>query len=368
MTMVISGSDGITFPDSTNQFSGGAFSFKNRIINGDMRIDQRNNGAAVTINALLNIYTLDRWVARGESTDGAYTAQRSTLAPSGFSNSLGITVTTADASIGSTQLYTLSQFVEGFNTADFAWGTAGAQTVTLSFWVRSSVTGTFSGAVRNSAADRSYLFTFSISSANTWEQKTVTIPGDTSGTWLADNGVGIRVTFSLGAGSSFTSSAGSWQSGNFLGATGAVNLIATNGATFYITGVQLEVGSVATPFERRPYGTELALCQRYFLRLVSTRAFHIFQSGCWVSSSSAAVVSVPTASTMRSAPSVTYSGGLLINGVAANGVVAAISAVDYNQTSMGLIIGTNAVMSPGNAGSLIDAGSNNSAISLSAEP
>jgi len=142
--------------------------------------------------------------------------------------------------------------------------TANAQTVTLSFWVRSSLTGTFGGSVQNSAQNRSYPFTYTISAANTWEQKSVTIAGDTSGTWGTGNGVGIRLHIGLGVGSTFSGTAGSWAGANYLSATGATSVVGTNGATFYITGVQLEKGSTATSFDYRPYGTELQLCQRYF--------------------------------------------------------------------------------------------------------
>ena len=241
--------------------------FRNRIINGDMRIDQRNAGAAVTVNSGTDFFPVDRFLAVGTSSDGVFTVQRSTTAPAGFTNSLLATVTTADSSIGTLEQYYVSQIIEGFNVADLAWGTASAQTVTLSFVVRSSVTGTYGGSVRNSATDRSYPFTFTVNSANTFETKTVTIPGDTSGTWLTNNGVGMHIIWALGMGSSRVASAGAWTAGNFKGASGATQWISTSGATFYITGVQLEKGSVATPFERRPYGTELAMCQRYYYRI-----------------------------------------------------------------------------------------------------
>jgi hypothetical protein len=225
-----------------------------------MRIDQRNAGAAVTANGA---YPVDRFIANN-SNDGAYSAQRDTVAPTGFINSLKWTTTTADGSLSASQYAGIGQLIEGFNTADLAWGSANAKTVTFSFWVRSSLTGTFGGALRNSAANRSYPFTYSISVADTWEYKTVTVAGDTSGTWVTDNGVGIRVFFGLGAGTDWSGTAGAWNSNNNLTATGAVSVIGTLNATFYVTGVQLEVGSVATPFERRPYGMELALCQRYY--------------------------------------------------------------------------------------------------------
>ncbi len=262
MPLAISGTTGITL--ATQFDSASTFGFKNRIINGAMVIDQRNAGASVTINSAAWTYVMDRWTFYGQSADGVYTIQRSTTAPAGFTNSALITVTTADASIGSTQIYLMRQPIEGFNTADLSWGTANAQTITISFWVRSSVTGTFGGYLMNDSGDRSYPFTFTINSANTFEQKSVTVAGDTTGTWATGSGGGINLGFQIGAGSSRTGTAGAWAGAAYYGATGATNLIAINSATFYITGVQLEKGSTATSFDYRPYGTELALCQRYY--------------------------------------------------------------------------------------------------------
>ena len=242
--------------------SGGLYGFKNRIINGAMVIDQRNAGAAVSLNNTSG-FSCDRWQARIVG-GGVASMQRSTVVPAGFTNSQSLTVTTADASIASTDDYKVGQFIEGFNIADLGWGAAGAQAVTLSFWVRSSITGTYAVALQNSAENRSYPATYTISAANTWEQKTITIAGDTSGTWLTDNGIGIRVNWNLGSGSSFNGTANAWNAADARTVSGAVSWIGTNGATFYITGVQLEKGSTATSFDYRPYGTELMLCQRYF--------------------------------------------------------------------------------------------------------
>ena len=245
--------------------STGYYGFKNRIINGGMVIDQRNAGASVTPTGSLT-YLVDRWASQG-SAASKFTVQQNAggvTPPAGFINYLGATVAaSANVTIGSTDVYFINQKIEGFNTADLGWGTANASTVTLSFWVRSSLTGTFGGSVYNSAADRSYPYTYTISVANTWEKKTVTIAGDTSGTWLSTNGIGATVLFALGYGTTYQGTANAWQSGFYGTATGTVALIATNSATFYITGVQLEKGSTATSFDYRPYGTELALCQRY---------------------------------------------------------------------------------------------------------
>ena len=236
--------------------------FRNRIINGDMRIDQRNAGASVTLTSG-GVYTVDRW-SGVEDTDGAMTAQQDTSAPTGFVNSLKFTTTTADATLAATQYASCVQKIEGTNVADLAWGSASAKTITISFWVRSSLTGTFGGAINNSGSTRSYPFTYSISVADTWEQKFVTIAGDTSGTWLTTTGIGLQIVFGLGVGSTYSGTAGAWAGANYLSATGATSVIGTLNATWYITGVQLEVGSVATPFERRPFGLELELCQRYY--------------------------------------------------------------------------------------------------------
>lgn len=239
--------------------------FKNRIINGNMGIDQRNAGVSVSP---LSGYCLDRWIGGylGSGT-GRFSAQQSSTAPTGFKNSVVLTVTTADAAPSSAYGYYFSQAIEGYNVADMGFGASGAATFTVSFWVRSSLTGTFPVIVDNYASTRSYGATYTINSANTWEQKSVTVVGDTSGTWTTSNSGGITLIFGLGGGSSRTLSPTTWTTGGGstqTNVTGCSSIIGTNGATFYITGVQLEKGSNATAFDYRPYGTELALCQRYY--------------------------------------------------------------------------------------------------------
>jgi hypothetical protein len=270
MPIVLNGTTGITSPDVDSLLNGlvypdaSSMGFRNRIINGDMRIDQRNAGASIN-NSNVAVYSLDRWAIYGPVSARVSIQQNagSVTPPSGFRNYLGVT-SLAATSLGSTDDYVLYQWIEGFNTADLGWGAAGAQSVTLSFWVRSSLTGTFGGSLQNTGSARSYVFSFTISAANTWEYKTVTIAGDTSGTWDTTNSYGIAVFFSLGSGTGKSTAAGSWGNGNFNNVTGGVNVVGTNGATFYITGVQLEAGSVATPFERRDYGRELIMCERYY--------------------------------------------------------------------------------------------------------
>jgi len=242
-------------------------SFKNRIINSNMVIDQRNAGASVTPGTG-GIYTLDRWqyVNNQASKFSIQQNAGSVTPPIGFNNYIGFTSLSAYSS-ASSDYFVLTQSVEGFNWSDLGWGTANAKTATLSFQVYSSLTGTFGGSFVNSATNRSYPFTYTISSANTWTSISVTVAGDTSGTWVgATNGIGVRVYFDLGSGSTFRGTAGSWSSNYYLGATGATSVVGTNGATFYLTGVQLEVGTQATTFTLAggSYGAELALCQRYY--------------------------------------------------------------------------------------------------------
>ena len=249
---------------STGQIlgAGNSTAFKNRIINGGMVIDQRNAGATVTVT-VNGQYCLDRWMM-GSQASSTYSVQQSSTAPTGFSNSLLVT-SLAATSIVAGSYYSVLQSVEGFNSSDLGFGTANAKTITISFWVRSSLTGTFGGWVQNANVDRSYPFSYTISAANTWEQKTVTIAGDTTGTWVgATNGAGMYVGLSLGMGSTRQGTANSWQAGNYRSVTGETAVVGTNGATFYITGVQLEVGTQATSFDYRDYGRELILCQRYF--------------------------------------------------------------------------------------------------------
>jgi hypothetical protein len=264
MTIAISGTNGITLDGQFNSAS--SMGFKNRLINSAMVIDQRRAGAALSSNAAGSQYTLDRWEAYGEAS-GKFSAQQnagSVTPPSGFTNYLGVTSLGANTP-ATGDSYFLRQWIEGFNSADLVFGAAGASTVTLSFWVRSSLTGTFSGVLTNYSQNRAYPYTYTIASANTWEQKSITIVGDTSGTWLATNSGGIGVMFNLGSGATRLGTANAWATVSFVyGATGSTNVLGTSGATFYITGVQLEKGSTATSFDYRPYGTELAIMSEVF--------------------------------------------------------------------------------------------------------
>ena len=296
------GANGITFSDGSTQTAAASpFSLKNRIINGDMVIDQRNDGASGTANS----YMVDRWFFNGNlSTKGTWQQNAGSVTPpTGFTNYLGFTSNSA-YTVASGDYFAFSQNIEGLNIADFAWGSANAVTVTLSFWVRSSLTGTFGGSIQNSATNRSYPFSYTISAANTWEKKSITIAGDTTGTWLTTNGTGLRLNLSFGVGSTSSGTAGSWQAGSIISATGATSVVGTNGATFYITGVQLERNTTATPFEWLPYSTELALCQRYYYRLINNSSSgEAFVGSGYNNSTTNSLLYVPFLVPMRTAPS-----------------------------------------------------------------
>jgi hypothetical protein len=286
MSVSINGSAGLTFNDGSTQttspFTGG-FGFRNRIINGDFRIDQRNAGASTSVPNGTIVYGVDRTLVYEDTGASSCTVQQVTDAPSGFINSLRFTVGTGGTATAA-QLAVAEHRVEGFNFADSAYGTASAQTFTLSFWVKSSLTGTYCVGLRNASDNRSYVATYTINSASTWEYKTITIAGDTSGTWGTGNGIGISVRFDLGSGSNYrTSTLNSWQAGLLFSNSSQANLIGTSSATWQITGLQLEKGSTATSFDYRPYGTELELCQRYY-EYVDQRAL-----GLWASATTARV-------------------------------------------------------------------------------
>jgi len=240
-------------------------SLRNRIINGDMRVDQRNAGAAVTVNSAVYTYAVDRWAGFGQAADGVFTLQQlSATPPEGFTNYLRATVTTADAAIGAAQNYLLAHKIEGYNVADFDFGKSTAKSTVLSIRVRSSLAGTFSGSLLNNGADRAYVFTFTINAPNVWEYKTIVLPGDVTGTWTVDNTTGVFIFISLGVGSNFKGASAVWGNTLLYAATGSVDLIGTNGATLDIAAAQFESGTVATEFERRFFSDELDRCQRYY--------------------------------------------------------------------------------------------------------
>jgi hypothetical protein len=337
---------------------------KNRIINGAMVISQYNGTSSVTpTNAQ---YVLDRWRAV-ISQSSKFSIQQnagSITPPLGFSKYLGITSLSA-YSIVAGDYFVLTQYIEGFNTADLNWGNANAKTVTLSAWVYSSLTGTFGGSLSNNSETRAYPFTYSIPVANTWTQISVTIAGDTTGTWTVDNTRGMEVNFSFGTGSTYSGTAGAWSSSSVTSATGATSVVGTNGATFYITGVQLEVGSSATGFEYRQYTTELSLCYRYYYKITPTGnpiQNQAFLTGVISSSTAGAICSTPFLSTMRSSPSSTYNDLRLYDGGVAPAVTSLgtigssyqIGAMVVNASGGGLNTGRVALVIPNSAASYLD--------------
>ena len=315
---------------------------KNRIINGDMRIDQRFNGASsfLTYSGLYQ-YTIDRWDTNFNLASKLTVGRNlgSVTPPAGFQYYFGHTVTNSVSSVSSGQIWSFSQYIESDTIGDFNWGTSNAQTVTLSFWVYASLTGTYSASLGNYAATRSYVTTYNVPTANTWTKIAITVPGDTSGTWvLAGNGGGLSVNFDLGSYSgNTTSTTNAWQTGFYTGTSSSVSLVTHSGANLYITGVQLELGSVATPFSRAG-GTvqgELALCQRYFYRFTGSNGSDYYASAfCDTSSSVFGVMRLPV--TMRTAPSGTTSAAsnFGIYGAGISTTLSTITLSNFNKDSV----------------------------------
>ena len=312
-----------------NKLSGNP-NFRNRIINGDMVIDQRKNGSAVTVNDYATFFSVDRFKLLGQSSDGVFTAQRSSTAPTNFLNSLLITVTTADASLTSSQEYTVRQDIEGYNITDLNFGTANAKTITLSFWVRSSVTGAFGGCFKNNNDTRTNPFSYTINSANTWEYKTITITGDTSGTWQTTNSTGLSILWSLGVGTGLKGTAGTWSGSSFYAPTGSVNLISTNGATLYITGVQLEAGTSATDFEFLPIDVNLQRCERYYQLLQGMNG-----SG---ETSTSVTQSLSYKTQTRATPTISQLGVITISENGADRTQSSISITTNNSSDKGALV------------------------------
>jgi hypothetical protein len=255
----IDASQNVSFTNGVNMPN--TFGFKNRIINGGMVVNQYAPGASVISTAASTVRPLDRFFVDNNGS-GTVTCAQSTTAPAGFSNSLSLTVVSTDTPASGDYLL-LSQIIEGYNIADLNWGTANAKTVTVSFWVRSSVTGTYGGSIRGGTSFYSYVFTYTVNAANTWEQKTITVPGTALTSFNTTTSQGFQVMLDLGSGTGQDGTANTWQAGSKWRTSACVNWISNSGATFLTTGWQVEVGTQATSFDFRSYGTELDLCQRY---------------------------------------------------------------------------------------------------------
>jgi len=334
-------SAGLTFSDSSNQAAAASpYGLKNRIINGDMVISQRNGTTSVNVSGTSYAYQMDRFYMGGLSGVAVpFTIQQVSDAPTGFVNSVKLTTNTTDALGTAATEYEFQQTIEANNVSDFNLGTANAVTVTLSFWVKSSLTGLFGLGIRNAPTfNRSYVATYTISAANTWERKTVTLTMDTTGTWsTSGNGAALNIAWSLGVGTNGRGTAGVWQAGGQVQTSGCVNVVSNAAATWQITGVQLERNTTATPFEWIPYGTELALCQRYYIKITDPGA-----SGVAAGANSARnSFFLPV--TMRAAPTVLasgtfnfYNGGATSTGTVAGyypGISAQIVQVDFTLVS-----------------------------------
>lgn len=303
------------------------FTMKNRIINGDMVVSQRNGTSSVTPTSD-DTYTLDRWIAR-LTQSSKYSVQQVADAPNEFINSIKIT-SLSSYSVTSSDYFQIGQYVEGLNAQDLMWGTANAKTVTLSFWVKSSLTGTFGGTIFGyQTGIPSYPFSYTISAANTWEQKTLTITGPTSGTFNTNNSGCFTVLFSFGVGSSLSGTANTWNYSTLYRApTGATSVVGTNGATFYITGVQLERGSQATSFEWLPCGTELQLCQRYYQQQYTFNGY--------ASNTTTIQASAPCPVAMRATPTLSAGGALTVTDGAANYTQSSLSITGVQGTTNGV--------------------------------
>ena len=312
-----------------------------------MRIDQRNGGAS---SSAVNIYTIDRYFFQASQTGKLTWGQNlnSVTPPTGYTNYFGFQSSSA-YSVLSGDYFQFCQPIEGYNVADLAWGSANAKTITLSFWVYSSLTGTFGGALRNSAGSRAYPFTYTIGSASTWTYITVVIPGDTTGTWLTTSGSGVSVYFGLGIGSSYLTTPNVWGSGgSALYPTGMTSVVGVNAATWYITGLQFEIGSVATPFERRLFAVELGLCERYFQSINLSANFGSANSAAITATKysqyDSATASVPLIGPMRATPTISSSASsmrfvsntgivsLTIGSLTAPGPVGPITVTGSNNT------------------------------------
>jgi len=386
MPITLDGTNGITTPTyngaDTSEYLVPVTQFKNRIINGAMVIDQRNAGASVTVNNS-NVYPVDRTGCYNNTAAIAFTAQQRSTAniahPAGFNNSILITVTTSGTPAAGTE-HKIYNYIEGFNASDLKFGTSDAQTFTVSFWVRSSVTGTFAIGFFNAGGTRAYSTTYTINSANTWEQKSITIAGDTSGTWDTTNGIGLGVNWYLGSGSNFQISTGSWttKSGSYGSAnsvfgaanSSGTNLVATNGATFYITGVQLEVGSTATSFDYRPYTTELQLCQRYTYRHSAEGNVDNYAplgQGRYYGTNTAQLY-VPFKVTMRTSPStVTQVGNIVVNDTAFSAFAITLALNETSSSGATVTGTTTSGTTAGNATTFYADNTSNAALIFSAE-
>lgn len=287
----------VTTQDARNLVSAGR---KNMVINGDMRIFQRNNSGNVP-NA--STYYLDRWKLRNSSSGTLYiTQQNGTSGPPGFRSWMLVECDGADTSPGISAYTRIQQYIEGYNCF-MDWGYGNTDYITVSFWVKSTTTGVYTFGVEDGDASPIYLQDYTIDQPNVWEKKVLHVPPPKEGTWKgADNGVGARLTWTLMAGSQQVQTGNTWVTSYGMSTGNQVNFLADTNNNFYITGVQVEVGRNATDFEYRSYGEELALCQRYYTKIIPG-AENIDLGLGWAITSSSAIASIPFPTSMRISPS-----------------------------------------------------------------
>ena len=354
---------------------GGFVGMKNRIINGAMMIDQRNAGAEVNPVVNASYGACDRFKYWSSQTI-KYKAKQNAggvTPPQGFSNYLGLTSLSA-YTLNSTDYFHIQQTIEGYNWADLNWGTANAQTATLSFWVRSSLTGTFGGTILSQTNDYNYPFAYTIPTANTWVKIELTITPPTSGTWDTTNSGAATVVFSIGHGSTRQGTAGVWTTDtNIRTCTGQTNVVGTNGATFYITGVQLEKGSTATSFDYRPYGTELGLAQRYYQRITTNggAGYGFIGSGYAFGTATLRII-VPFKTSMRVAPNGIETSAMSTFLYFGGTESSPLTSISYDANLMtsetgGLTCNKTGGFTNGSGGALLGYGTNNAYVGFIAE-
>lgn len=320
--------------------------FRNRLINGDMRIDQRNVGAAIT-PVSSNIYSADRWFLPINQSSKITVQQVTTAPPANFDHYLKFTVAAAVVAPAAGDFFGFQQNIEGNNIPELGWGTVNAKTVALSFWVQSSVAGTYTVSLRNAGGNQNYLATYSIPVANVWTFISLVIPGDTTAsTWATDNTAGILLNFDLGSGATFTGTANIWQAGNLFKATGSTNWISTAAATFQITGVQFEVASAVSAFAVRPFTEELLLCQRYYEKWNATTKAIVGTGHC-TSTTTLFIVAMMTVQ-KRVSPTLTASGTIADFILLFGGGSGASNALPIAQTAFSpLLFGLQASVAAG---------------------
>ena len=328
-----------------------AMAYSGLQINGAMEVSQENGTSVLSLSNIAK-YVVDGWFVQTNGPQVLGGLQSNSNFPAGFSNSLQAYVVTANASPAVGNYAVFVQNIEGYRTARLNWGTANAQPVTLAFWVYAVRPGNYSGSLSAALGARSYPFTFTINTTNTWEYKTITILGDTTGSWNKTNGLGIEVNIAMMCGGTYQAPAGAWTAGLFFGATGTINGVAATTDGMFITGVVLLPGNEApsaarSPFVMRPFPQELEVCKRYYRRLGGETAVDIMLQGVAGGAGSAGQ-SIPIVPAMRAAPSILQIGAWTSANIASNNFFSSSTSFGWNVA----IGGAGGYASYGNVGSL----------------